>query len=137
LPLGAVFVEEVHHWAVVWDKVDSEAHVGISVARTQHEFTHIRKLVKASPWTSPDLSLEGLLLLPPKALLLHQRMDLVTAVATKVKTLQLFTVLVKKHQVRVMMWNEVDLESNIGVSMSRLLYEAARFRQLVQTSSRA
>lgn len=62
---------------------------------------------------------------------------MVTAVPSEVKAFDFLTVLIEEDKVRIMVRNEVDLQTFVRVSMARFFDEPAGFRQLIQSSSRA
>jgi len=121
----------------MWHEVEPKPNVRVSIAAPEDELPNLRQLIQASAAACADLALIFLRLLALEALGSHEVMDLLRAVTPQVQSLFLFAVLVEEHQVRVMVRDEVDLQSHVSVSVARLLDEAPSLRKLIQTSSGA
>lgn len=128
LSLLARFVDEDEVGVVVWHVVDTDAHVKVSIAGILNESPDVRQLVQASSRACADLSLKYLRLLLLETLFLHQLVESIARIRPEVQALNLLPVLVEKDEVRVVMWNEVDLQTFVRVSVARILDEFPSFR---------
>jgi len=112
----------------MWDKVEPQPNVRISVPAAQHKFANLRQLIQASSRAGPDLTLVRASFLTLEALLSHEIMDLLQAVCSQVQSLFLLSMLVEEYEIRVVMRNEVYFQSKVCVSVAGLLDEAPCLR---------
>lgn len=112
----------------MWDEVDPDTNVSISIAPAQHKTANVRELIQASSRACADLCFVSSLLLLLEALGLHQLVDLVGTVTRHVNALHLLAVLVEEDQVRVVTRNEIQLQSCICISMARSFHKRPHLR---------
>lgn len=129
--------QDDEHRTVVRDEINLQSNVRVSVSCTEDKLPDLRQLVQASSRAGPDLTPERFRPLLLEALVLDELVDLHGVVSPKVQAFLLLAMFVEEYKVWVVVGNEIYLESSVSVSMARLLDEAADFRQLIQTSSRA
>lgn len=133
----SLFAKRHKHGVVVWNEIDPDTNVGVSVTFAQYKTPDVRQLVQTSSRTSSDFTVDFPGSLSQKAFVLHEAVDLVATVASQIKPFHLFAVLVEEDQIWIVVRDIVHLQAMIRVSVARILYESACFRELVQASSRA
>jgi hypothetical protein len=104
------------------------------MARKQGRFTRARTRLRHSG-EQQSCCLHDLLPLEP--LLLHESLELFIVVLAQVELLLLLALVVEKDQDRIVVGNEIQLQSHVGISIPELQDELPDLGQLVQASSRA
>jgi len=109
-------------------EVEYQSDIAVGIPFLMHKLPDLRKLVQASSWACADFcpGTSGPLATEPS--LLHDPVDLIAGVAPQVEAFDLLPVLVEEDKVRIVVRDEVHLQSRVRVSMPCFLDEAAGLR---------